>query len=121
MQLMKEGDKFELYIPSELGYGDSGAGADIPAGAVLIFQMEIIEITGEKVAALSCEISGEGCNEKETKYLEKMKAKPAEDQQKQLTRLNGMLGEKMKPDLVDWMQRRIHILSQLVEPTEPEL
>jgi len=27
MQLMKEGGKWELYIPSELGYGDRGAGA----------------------------------------------------------------------------------------------
>jgi FKBP-type peptidyl-prolyl cis-trans isomerase FklB len=30
MQLMVEGDKFELYIPSELAYGDSGSGAKIP-------------------------------------------------------------------------------------------
>ena len=30
MQLMKEGGKWELYIPSELGYGDRGAGGVIP-------------------------------------------------------------------------------------------
>mmetsp|Transcript_7376 Transcript_7376/g.12246 ORF Transcript_7376/g.12246 Transcript_7376/m.12246 type:complete len:228 (+) Transcript_7376:29-712(+) len=122
MQLMKEGDKFELYIPSELGYGESGAGADIPGGAVLIFQMEIVEITGEKVPALSCELSGEGCNEKETKYLEKMKAKTPEDHAKQLKRLNNMLADKMKPELLEWMKRRLHILNQLIlESAEPEL
>ena len=32
MQLMKEGSKWELYIPSELGYGDRGAGGRIPGG-----------------------------------------------------------------------------------------
>uniref|UniRef100_A0A6U6HBJ7 peptidylprolyl isomerase n=1 Tax=Odontella aurita TaxID=265563 RepID=A0A6U6HBJ7_9STRA len=46
MQLMKEGGKWELYIPSELGYGDRGAGASIPGGAVLIFTLEMLEVTG---------------------------------------------------------------------------
>jgi FKBP-type peptidyl-prolyl cis-trans isomerase FklB len=49
MQLMKEGDKWELYIPSELAYGDRGAGARIPAGAVLIFTLELIEVKGDYV------------------------------------------------------------------------
>jgi len=47
MQLMVEGDKWEMYIPSELGYGDSGQGGDIGAGDVLVFTMEIIKIEGE--------------------------------------------------------------------------
>ena len=47
MQLMVEGDKWEMYIPSELGYGDSGQGADIGPGDVLVFTMEIIKINGE--------------------------------------------------------------------------
>lgn len=47
MQLMKEGSKWELYIPSELGYGDRGAGALIPGGAVLVFTMEMIEVLGD--------------------------------------------------------------------------
>lgn len=46
MQLMKEGDTWELYLPSELAYGDHGAGRDIPPGAVLIFTLEMIEVLG---------------------------------------------------------------------------
>jgi len=44
MQLMKEGAKWELYIPSELGYGDRGAGGSIPGGAVLIFTLELLKV-----------------------------------------------------------------------------
>jgi len=47
MQLMKEGAKWELYIPSELGYGDRGAGGAIPGGAALVFTMELLEVLGE--------------------------------------------------------------------------
>jgi FKBP-type peptidyl-prolyl cis-trans isomerase len=47
MQLMKEGAKWELYIPSELGYGDRGAGGLIPGGAALVFTMELLEVMGE--------------------------------------------------------------------------
>jgi FKBP-type peptidyl-prolyl cis-trans isomerase FklB len=39
MQLMVEGDKWEMYIPSELGYGDSGSPPKIAGGDVLIFTM----------------------------------------------------------------------------------
>ena len=44
LQLMHIGDKWKVFIPSELGYGDRGAGADIPGGAVLIFEMELLAI-----------------------------------------------------------------------------
>jgi len=42
--LMKEGGKYELYIPSELAYGDTGAGESVPGGAVLIFEVELIKV-----------------------------------------------------------------------------
>ena len=46
MQLMKEGDKWELYLPSELAYGDRARGQYITPGAVLIFELEIIKVKG---------------------------------------------------------------------------
>ena len=48
MQLMKEGSKWQLYVPSELAYGDRGAGGLIPGGSVLIFDIEMIEVLGDK-------------------------------------------------------------------------
>merc|ERR1712010_253801 len=37
MQLMKQGDKWELYCPPNLAYGSTGAGGKIPPNAVLVF------------------------------------------------------------------------------------
>ena len=44
LQLMPVGSKWKLFIPSDLGYGDRGAGRDIPGGAALIFDIELLEI-----------------------------------------------------------------------------
>lgn len=41
--LMKEGAKYTLYIPSELGYGDQEVG-NIPGGSVLEFEVELISV-----------------------------------------------------------------------------
>ena len=42
LQLMPTGSKFIFYIPSELAYGDQGAGGVIPGGATLIFEIELL-------------------------------------------------------------------------------
>lgn len=44
LQLMKEGDKWMLYIPSDLGYGEYGAGNVIGPNATLIFEIELINV-----------------------------------------------------------------------------
>lgn len=43
LQLMKVGDKWKLYIPSELAYGDQG-NQRIPGGSVLLFDIELLSI-----------------------------------------------------------------------------
>lgn len=44
LKLMQTGDKWIIYLPSSIAYGDRGAGADIPGGAALIFEVEMLEI-----------------------------------------------------------------------------
>ncbi|CAM9551695.1 unnamed protein product [Discosporangium mesarthrocarpum] len=52
MQLMKEGDHWELVIPSELAYGDSQRGPHITPGAVLVFELELLKVKGKVAGEL---------------------------------------------------------------------
>jgi FKBP-type peptidyl-prolyl cis-trans isomerase FklB len=44
LQMMKVGDKWELYLPSALAYGDRPYGPDIEPGSTLIFEMELVGV-----------------------------------------------------------------------------
>jgi FKBP-type peptidyl-prolyl cis-trans isomerase len=44
LEFMKPGGKVKLYCPSDSAYGDTGHGANIPPGATLVFDLELIEI-----------------------------------------------------------------------------
>ncbi|HSN10151.1 MAG TPA: FKBP-type peptidyl-prolyl cis-trans isomerase [Hanamia sp.] len=47
LQLMPVGSKWKLYIPSDLAYGDRGAGGVIPGGATLVFTIELLDIVNK--------------------------------------------------------------------------
>lgn len=117
MQMMVEGDKWELYIPSELGYGERGHPPDIPENALLIFTMEMVQVDcDQKKVALKCSTgTGESCNEKELSYIEKIKSWTTDKVSTEIERLGKILNEgtPLKEELKVWVQRRQHMLNQL--------
>jgi len=51
LQLMKVGSKFQLFVPANLAYGDRSPGAQIPAGSMLIFEVELMDVKSPQAAA----------------------------------------------------------------------
>jgi len=48
LQLMKEGSKYNLFIPANLAYGERGAGQQIGPNEVLIFEVELLEVLDDQ-------------------------------------------------------------------------
>lgn len=51
LQLMAEGAKWQVFIPSDLAYGERGAGAKIGPNATLVFDIELIKVNDAAAAA----------------------------------------------------------------------
>mmetsp|Transcript_6622 Transcript_6622/g.11751 ORF Transcript_6622/g.11751 Transcript_6622/m.11751 type:complete len:246 (+) Transcript_6622:69-806(+) len=119
MQLMVEGDKWELYIPSDLAYGDRGSPPKIPGDSALVFTIEMIEIQGEKVFALKCNPTTlEDCDDRMKNYILKAKNKyggDADQLDEEMARL-GKIAAKggMKEELMTWIDTRMFILQQML-------
>ena len=47
LMLMPVGSKWKVYLPSNLAYGEQGAGQDIAPNSVLVFEVELLEIVKE--------------------------------------------------------------------------
>jgi FKBP-type peptidyl-prolyl cis-trans isomerase len=47
LMLMPVGSKWKVYLPSNLAYGEQGAGQDIAPNSALIFEVELLEIVKE--------------------------------------------------------------------------
>ena len=59
MQLMGEGDRWELYVPSHMAYGDEGLqsqarGQFVPPGAALVFVLTILKVNGPSLPSSCC-------------------------------------------------------------------
>jgi hypothetical protein len=117
--LMVEGDMWEVYIPPEMS---KQLGTDV-TGDVLIFEIELVEIVGEKVAIYTCTWGddgspSEGCDEKEQAYMSKTKEWTFFKVESEVQRLQKVLvdgGNKMKKDTKEWFGSRLYLLHQMRE------
>mmetsp|Transcript_31059 Transcript_31059/g.71580 ORF Transcript_31059/g.71580 Transcript_31059/m.71580 type:complete len:171 (-) Transcript_31059:421-933(-) len=80
------------------------------------FMIDYIEQYGNTVL---CGVDGRNCNEKELKFLGKVKAYSEADLEKELTRLDEMETKGMKKSLKDWILRRRRILRKLLASSDP--
>lgn len=60
---MKVGDKWKLFVPPELGYGEQGAGQDIGPNETLIFEVELLDVPEEGEGSGNGGSGGEGGSE----------------------------------------------------------
>jgi len=125
MQLMVAGDKWELYIPSDLAYGDRGSPPKIGGGEALVFQMEILQVPSSPNNVFLCDLeTNEGCNEKELAYVAKSKVKfsmgDADEIDEEIARLARVSKSNSKQHLKDWAEIRSIILESLKKSVDDE-
>lgn len=70
LTMMKAGDKWELTIPAELGYGDAGAGGVIPGDATLVFDVELLDIKSEEAMKAEAEAAANAFKAEQEGFLE---------------------------------------------------
>lgn len=114
LKLMVEGDKWELYVPSELAYGDHGAEGFIGAGEVSVWNFELMIIHGEKKASSTCDVATqEGCTDQEKDYISKHKSKSKDELEAELQRLHGLHDPDYPEHKREWMHERMKLLRKL--------
>ncbi len=59
LQLMKEGDKWQLFVPANLGYGERGAGGKIGPNATLTFEIELLKVEAGEAAPAAAPKAGD--------------------------------------------------------------
>merc|ERR1712083_296764 len=102
LQLMVEGDKWELYIPFHLGY--KWEIPNVPLGSALIVTVELLKIEGKNILATPCEVEDLlGCTEQEIKYVLQFYPASRTKLNLEFERLHTM--ELEHPDL-EWKNRR---------------
>ena len=79
MQLMVAGDTWLLYIPSELAYGDAGAGGDIAPGDALVFKLELLKLEGAGKPIGTDELKARRRAKKKAALFKRVKADGAAD------------------------------------------
>jgi len=118
MPLMVEGDKWEMYIPAKIGYGDNGSpDGSIKGGEMLIFRMELVKIVGDgKVRATKCDLkSQENCEPDEVTVLDKWVKSPVADLEAQVAKLTKETEGTLKAALREKVTFELKLLKRILK------
>lgn len=123
LQRMVVGDRWELTIPADLAYGEAGRPPTIPAQAVLIFDLELVDIVGpDTIVALRCDWDRpeDTCTGRERLYRDKVADWDPARVEQERARLEKLLddaqeGRNTSKNLQEWMRQRLHLLQQKKE------
>lgn len=128
LQLMVKGDKWDLFLPAELAYGENfPTPPNVPEGSVLIVTLEIMDVIGDSSNTIpACDVrTREKCKDQENSYLDKVSAWTASKRSTELDRLENLLRRdesQMKPVSAHWMRQRVNLLEQILKSSSvPEL
>ncbi|MBC7937224.1 MAG: FKBP-type peptidyl-prolyl cis-trans isomerase [Rhizobacter sp.] len=77
LKLLNKGAKAKFYIPSSLGYGPQGNGGDIAPNAILVFEIEVLDILDRTAAAAAAAVEQKEMQEMQKRYMDSIqKAQP---------------------------------------------
>jgi len=118
MQLMVEGDKWGLYIPSELAYGSLGNTPKIPADAALVYTVELIKIKGTRTPAWKCKVATlEDCDDRMKAFIQKSVADfggDLDELEHEIMRLVKSINTDMDEEILIWINVRVFLLQQMM-------
>ena len=72
LTLLKKGAKAKFYIPSSMGYGKQGSGADIAPNSVLVFDIEIVDVLTKAQAKVAAEEKNKKMQEMQKHYMDSL-------------------------------------------------
>lgn len=72
MKLLKKGSKAKFYIPSTLAYGPFARNEDIPANAILIFDIEVADVLNKAQAKAAADAENKKMQEMQKRYMDSM-------------------------------------------------
>merc|ERR1711869_179051 len=106
----------EMYIQSELGYGDGGSGDKIKGGDMLIFRMEIVQINGPTKRAVMCNLkTRENCDDDEVKVLDEWAAKPLAEVEAEIKSIKKKTEGTLKAGMREKILAPLKLLKQIAK------
>lgn len=116
LTMMVEGSKWEIYVPSHLGYGNTKAGGKmIKPNEMLIFRIEMLGMEDYIIKAKCDPASLDYCEDDEVKFIGEWKEKSLKELETKTKGLKKKAGYSLKKEEKENFGKQIRILKEMIE------